>query len=385
MTPLVGSRRRSRLALALVALGLTMTTVVPSYAQTAPSTSGATVIWTGGPDSSGPNTYVGRIEAPRAKQNIAAGANLLVTGWAADTTASGWAGFDQMQVYNGDRTKGGSKVADGMVGLSRPDIGEILGANFAKSGFSAVVKASAIQPGAATLYVYLHTANKGWWYRTVAVTQAAPPDLPFPSDPIVVIGHPIGGEIMTNVQNQTNTQELVVSGWALDRNPQNDPNGPPKTNSPYGGAGNVGIQSVTLYVDKLPGDPGYDPNVNLLGGQSGGPASPTVLSALPSDIRTGPTAVGCQFHGSAKYCQGDYSLTKSYGPNYTFAGWVSFLNQRVLQPEAWHTIFAVARSSITGRTSTASSTFYLKGFPSTGHPACSFGSFLKHNCAVING
>lgn len=363
-----------------------MASVLPSYAQGAPTTGGGTTgLWTGGPDSAGPNTYVGRIEAPRARATIQAGANLLVSGWAADTTARGWSGFDQMQVYNGDRTKGGSKVADGTVGLARPDIGEILGSNFANSGFSAVVKASAIPAGAATLYVYLHTADKGWWYRTLPVTQAAPPDLPFPADPIVVIGHPIGGEIMTNVQNQTNSQELVVSGWALDRNPQNDPNGLPKTNSPYGGAGNVGIRSVTLYIDKLPGTAGYDPNVNLLGGQSGGPASPTVLSPLPSDIRTGPTASGCQFHGSAKYCQGDYSLTKSYGPNYTFAGWVSFLNQRTLQPEMWHTIYAVATSSITGKTSTASSDFYLKAFPSGSHPACSFGSFLKHNCPVIAG
>jgi hypothetical protein len=76
--------------------------------------------WTGASDAQGANTYIGRVESPRAGQTVQAGSNLLVSGWAVDTTAQGWAGFDQMQVYNGDRANGGTKLADGSVGLSRP-------------------------------------------------------------------------------------------------------------------------------------------------------------------------------------------------------------------------------------------------------------------------
>ena len=367
-----------------------MVSVLPSYAQSTPTTGGGTTgLWTGGPDSAGANTYVGRIEAPRARATIQAGANLLVSGWAADTTASGWSGFDQMQVYNGDRTKGGSKVADGMVGLARPDIGEILGSNFANSGFSAVVKASAIPAGAATLYVYLHTASKGWWYRPLPVTQAAAPVLPFPTDPIIDILKPNSGQVITQQQFGA-TQEYVITGFALDRNPQLNPNGPPKTNSPYAGPGNVGIQSITLYLDKLPGQPGYNPDVNLFGGQIGGPPSPAIFSVSPNDVHVGFDP--CQSRGALKYCQSAMSLTNSYGPNYTFAGWVSFFNQRVVQPDMFHTIYAVALSSVTGRTSMAQADIYVKSYPSS-HPPCSLFNFFKkgtvttknYGCAILSG
>lgn len=381
-----GCRPRSTLVLGVVAACLTLASSVPTYAQPAPT--GVSGGWLAGPNAAGNNTYVGRLETPRAKQNVADGANLLISGFAADTTAKGWAGFDQLQVYNGDRTKGGTKVADGIVGLSRPDIADVLGSNFNASGFSAVVKAGTLPAGADNLFVYLHTPDKGWWYKTIAVTQAAPVVLEFPADPVVTILHPTDGEIISNKQPQTALNEVVFSGFALDRNPQNDPNGLPKTNSPFGGAGNVGIQSVTLYMDLLPGQPGYNPDVNLLGGQSGGPASPVAIALGNPDSPTANTyksSSGCRYFGNpARYCVGEFSVTKSFGPQYTFAGWVSFVNQRVLQPATWHTLYAVARSSITGKTSTAQSTFYVKEYPSNG-PACSFGDFLKHKCGVVTG
>ncbi|MBV8719296.1 MAG: hypothetical protein JOZ65_29855 [Chloroflexi bacterium] len=379
---------RTTLALGVVAACLALASSVPTYAQSA--TTGLTGGWLAGPDAAGNNTYVGRLETPRAKQNVADGANLLVSGWAADTTATGWSGFDQVQIYNGDRTKGGTKLADGTVGLARPDIGDVLGSSFGKSGFSAVVRAGALPAGADSLYVYLHTPDKGWWYKTTSVTQAAPVALQFPTDPIVDIFKPNGGQIITTKQFG-GTQEYVVSGFALDRNPQSNPSGPNKTNSPFAGPGNVGIQSVTLYIDLLPGQPGYNPDVNLLQGQSGGPASPAVLAVLPNDVRVGYDP--CQFRGASKFCQSGMSLTANYGPNYTFSGWVSFLNQRVLQPDSWHTLYAVALSSVTpGKTSTASATFYLKSYPSD-HAPCSLTNFLRpgtfttraNKCQIITG
>jgi len=338
--------------------------------------------WTAGPDASGSNTYVGRIDAPRAGQSIAAGASLLVTGWAADTTASGWAGFDQMQVYSGARDKGGVKLADGMVGLNRPDVADFLGSNFLKSGFSAVVPAGGLKSGAATLYVYLHTASKGWWYRTVAATQQAAADLPFPGDPIITWLRPASGGIITNEQFGP-VDNYLLEGFALDRNPQNNPNGLPKTNVPGGGPGNVGIASITVYVDKMPGQKGYDPNVNNLG-----PTSPASVAIGPTSVPLNHNVInnnGCSvFGGPVTFCRGDISVTANYGPNYTFAGWVKYMDQRTLQPDMFHTLYATAVSSVTGKSNTASVEVYIKSLPSSA-PSCSTSDFLKHKCAFRAG
>jgi hypothetical protein len=196
----------------LAATLLALTAVSPGFAQSGPTIAGG---WTAGPDATGANTYVGRVEAPRAGQTVQSGANLLVSGWAADTTAQGWSGFDQMQVYNGARDNGGTKLADGSVGQNRPDVADALGANFLKSGFSAIVPSSALTGGTTNLFVYLHTASKGWWYRTVSVNTQAPVSLEFPTDPVVVIGKPTDGSIITTKQV---LNRYVIVGYALDRN-----------------------------------------------------------------------------------------------------------------------------------------------------------------------
>jgi hypothetical protein len=218
----------------------------------------------------------------------------------------------------------------------------------------------------------------------VSTTVAAPPPaLAYPNDPIVVWTKPCCGEEITQLQFGA-TAEYVLGGYALDRNPQTDPNGPPKTDTPFMvGAGNVGIASVTLYMDKMPGDPGYDPNVNLLGGQSGGPASPAILPVLPNDVVAGPNAPPCQFKGSLKTCQAAYSLTNGFGPDYSFAGWVSYWDQRTVQPDMFHTLYAQAKSSITGKTSTASVQVYVKSYPSSS-PPCATAQLLKHKCAYLS-
>jgi len=366
--------RPKQVLFGLAAAILALTSVAPGFAQSAPSLAGA---WTAGPDASGANTYVGRVEAPRAGQTIAAGANLLVTGWAADTTATGWAGFDKVQVYSGARDKGGIKLADGMVGLNRPDVADFLGPNFIKSGFSAVVPAGGIQAGAATLYVYLHTASKGWWYRTVAATQQSAANLAFPGDPIISWLRPHGGDIITNQQFGA-VNNYLLEGFALDRNPQMNPNGLPKTNVPNGGPGNVGIASITVYVDKLPGQPGYDVNVNNLG-----PTSPAAiaLGSTDSPLNHNILQNGCSiFGGPLTFCRGSISVTANYGPNYTFAGWVKYWDQRTTQPDMFHTLYATAVSSITGKANTASVDVYVKSLPGS-TPACSLGNFLRHQCA----
>jgi hypothetical protein len=113
---------------------------------------------------------------------------LLVSGWVADTTAQGWAGIDQVQAWNGDMASGGTKLADGSVGLPRPDISDAIGGNYLNSGFSMVVPTSVLTTlagGNTDLRMYIHTPSKGWWYRVASINAIAPATLPYPNDPVV--------------------------------------------------------------------------------------------------------------------------------------------------------------------------------------------------------
>ena len=47
-------------------------------------------------------------------------------GWAADTTAAGWAGISGVEVWNSAKDKGGTKLSTGSVGLGRPDVGRLV-------------------------------------------------------------------------------------------------------------------------------------------------------------------------------------------------------------------------------------------------------------------
>ena len=372
-----GGRPRHAL-LGLAAGFLALSAVAPGFAQSAPSAP-TMAVFTAGPDASGPNTYIGRVEAPKAGQSVQGGSSLLVTGWAADTTAQGWAGFDQMQVYDGARDKGGTKVADGMVAQNRPDVADFLGPNFIKSGFSAVVPGSALPTGNQSLYIYLHTANKGWWFKTVPVNQQATVALEFPTDPVLSWLRPHGGDVITSQQFGT-VNNYLLEGFALDRNPQTNPNGLPKTNVPNGGAGNVGIASISIYVDKLPGQPGYDPAVNALGPTS---AAAIAIGSTSTPLNHNVIQNGCSvFGGPLTFCRGDISVTANYGPNYTFAGWVKYMDQRALQPDMFHTLYAVAVSSVTGKSSTASVDVFIKSLAS-GAKSCGTVQFLKHQCPFL--
>jgi hypothetical protein len=350
----------------LAATLLALTTAAPGFAQSAPTLGGG---WTAGPDAQGANTYIGRLESPRAGQTVQEGANLLVSGWAADTTAAGWSGFDQMQVYMGARDNGGTKVADGSVGLNRPDVADALGSNFLKSGFSATVPSSALSGGTANLFVYLHTASKGWWFKTVSVNPQAAATLDFPMDPVVVIGKPVDGSVVTSKQV---LNRYVVVGYALDRNPITDPGNQAKLFGPAAGAGEAGIQSVVLYMDKMPGMAGYDPTVNFIANAGLG------IEDLAS--AQGPAAGPVHTAGNKS------TITRAYGPQYEFAGWVASWDTRNQQAGMEHTMYAVATSSITKKVSIASTTFFLKQSP-TNAPACSNADIIAHRpcSAILNG
>jgi hypothetical protein len=301
--------------------------ISPAFAQAAPSGG-----WSPGSDAKGANTIVGRIESPGGGKTLTAGTNLLVTGWAADTTATGWAGIDGVEVWSGAKGSGGTKLASGTVGLSRPDVADALGGNFVNSGFSAVVNTSSLS-GAMSLHVYLHTPDKGTYFKTVGVTINAAEAPAFATDPIVVILRPVLGETIS--QKQKNNK-FSIFGYALDRNPITD-----QSNQTLGPNG-TGISAISVAVDgSVVGSTSGGSGIGVNNITQPGPGAPTDLSKFPY-------------------------VSRQYGPQFDLAGWSVAINPNNFAGDSWHTITATATSSITGcptscKKSTSSTTFFIKG------------------------
>lgn len=89
----------------------------------------------------------------------------MFTGWVVDTTAQGWTGIDDVQIFNGLMDGGGRMVAHAALQLDRQDVASALNNPYwAASGWSATIPNGATGVGA-VLYVYAHTPSKGWWYE----------------------------------------------------------------------------------------------------------------------------------------------------------------------------------------------------------------------------
>src|ERR1700704_5953729 len=118
--------------------------------------------WTAGTDAAGDPTYSGYIDSPA--QNATVGTGLFtVTGWFVDNQAQGWAGADDIQIWQGTMD-GGGLVAEAAISQNRPDVAAALGNPFwAASGFSAFINFGSLPIGNQTLSVYAHTPGKGWW------------------------------------------------------------------------------------------------------------------------------------------------------------------------------------------------------------------------------
>ena len=156
---------RTLAALAWLA-ALSLPVAAPASAQSAG--------WQQGPGAILDNTYTGYIDTPSNGASVSNGGSLTVGGWFVDTTAQGWAGADDMQVFLGQMGNGGTMVAHGIVAQNRPDVGAAIGnPYFSASGFSASVPGSALPAGSQTLNVYVHTGGKGWWFRSVSINVSA--------------------------------------------------------------------------------------------------------------------------------------------------------------------------------------------------------------------
>ena len=300
------------------------TTVVPGFAAV-PTDALVT-----GPDAIGENTYVARIDTPRAGQKVAEGANLLVSGWAVDKTARGWSGFDKVEVWSG--TKGDPhavKLADGLVGLTSPAVATSMGGDFARSEFSAVIPSASLadlQQGQQNLDVYLHTPAKGWWHQSVSVNV---PRMGA-DEPINVFLRPLDGSLITQKQK---FDKFTFFGYALDQTEITDPG-----NQGLGSC-ECGIASVAIYMD------GID-SAHLLGN-----AAQNALVAFANKGK--PT-----YMPVANFSP----VSRQYGRQYDKAGWAFSINPRLMSAD-WHTFYAVARSSITGKTSTAEVTMNIHAVP----------------------
>jgi hypothetical protein len=201
--------------------------------------------WTPGPGAAGENTYAGFIDVPPANAMVPSG-GFQVAGWFVDQTAQGWAGADDVQLFQGTMDDGGKMLARASFAQTRPDVAAALGNPYwAASGFNASVPASSLSAGSQTLSVYAHTPAKGWWYKQVQVnvsstatagTAPAAGAAPVPlvqgaALPIVAIEKPKDGEqVLTK-----NDYEII--GYALDRNAR-----------PNQGVAGSGIDRVQVYI-----------------------------------------------------------------------------------------------------------------------------------------
>jgi hypothetical protein len=326
--------------------------------------------WSAGPDASGSGTFIGRVETPRAGQNINPGSSLLVTGWAADVTAQGWAGIDGVEVWSGAKDKGGTKLATGSVGQARADVAEAIGSGFRNSGFTAVIPSSALSSlnsGAQPFYVYIHTPNKGTWFRSLSANVLAPLSLPFPNDPVVWVAKPLDGQNIT--QKQANSK-FTFSGVALDRNPlsavQNSlallPPGIGQTlgtgcSGCAGATGNIatqdrgaGINTITAYIDSPPAR-----NDNSVFGNFGTPCTSCAQGVSILVSNKGSLNVSGKPTGSI--------VSRSFGSQFDFSGWAISMNPMLLSPGP-HTLFVTATSAVTGKSNTAKVTFNIIAFAS---------------------
>jgi hypothetical protein len=250
-----------------------------------------------------------------------------------------------MAVYDNPIDQGGRKLADGTVGLPRPDVAMALGnPSWRNSGFAAVVTAdtlSNVSAGPLTVYTYLHAPNKGWWFHTGTVGLDPPPaPLTYTEDPLINIAQPQNGQDVSQSQRFApwvtffNSNRFPIAGFALDRNAV--------------AAGNVGpfrsgVCRIQIYIDGprgvgsvVGGNPNASGNVEIgIGGSGFGALS----GGAPTKGGT-PWVLG---HPVDQFSH----MTDQYGPQYTTAGWAVLFNPSSLSLGT-HKVYAYALSCGTG-------------------------------------
>jgi hypothetical protein len=231
----------------------------------APTVLAAPGAWQPGPDAVLDNTYAGVIDMPASGSSLPSNQSLTISGWVVDQAAEGWAGIDNVHVYEGLSGEGGTFLGQALFAQSRPDVAQALGNPFwANSGFSLTLGAGALAAGPHTLTVYAHTPAKGWWFTQTSVTITTPAAAPAPAPtpvqgPINVLTHPS----MVTISKQQD--HYSIKGYALEPSATND----------------AGIDHVDVYMDDLRGHGG-----TFIGQASLGQDSPEAAGMYGSHFET---------------------------------------------------------------------------------------------------
>jgi hypothetical protein len=184
---------RSKFA-ALFAFAALALASAPAHAQ---STSVTPLGWLAGPDGSGP-TPSGTVDQPKDSTHL--------TGWVVDTSAQGWSGIDDVQVWNGPMNLGGQQIGHATIQLDRPDVAAALGNPYwSASGFSVTLPANTL--GSTSVYVYAHTPAKGWWYQQVLSTASVV---------LPAAGPRLEVEVPTPLATVNSNAPYVARGFAFD-------------------------------------------------------------------------------------------------------------------------------------------------------------------------
>jgi hypothetical protein len=290
-----------------LALLLAAAIAAPSAAVADPLTS-----WTAGPNAILDDTYTGYIDVPAMNANVPTG-GFNVSGWFFDTTAEGWAGADDMQLWLGTMDGGGKLLTHLNFAQNRPDVAAAVGnPSAAASGFGGTVPAGGLAAGPQTLSVYAHTPGKGWWFKQVQVNVTG-------SAPAATAASTGGGGLPTVVIEKPKDSEVVltkndyeISGFALDKN----------ATSKSQGVGGSGVNRVQVWIG-----PRDDPSSTYLGDATLGYESGTAVSM--------------------------------YGDQFASSGW-----RLTFQPTDFHAntylVYAYARSAVTGKEDSVSRYFAIR-------------------------
>jgi hypothetical protein len=227
----------------------------------APTALAAPGTWQPGPDAVLDNTYAGVIDLPSSGASLPSNQSLAIKGWVVDQAAAGWAGIDNVHVYDGLAGQGGTFLGQALFAQSRPDVAQALGNPFwTDSGFALTLGPGALAAGPHSLTVYAHTPAKGWWFTQTAVTITAPAAAPAPAaGPVNVLIRPS----MVSISKQMD--HYSIKGYALEPSATND----------------AGIDHVDVYMDEMRGHGG-----TLIGRASLGQDSPEAAAAFGPHFQT---------------------------------------------------------------------------------------------------
>ena len=143
------------------------------------------------------------VDVPSNGQSVQG--NFAVSGWALDFGTSGGSGVDTVHIWAQSHATGQYKfLGAANMGVSRPDVGGVFGAQFAAAGFG---MSASLPPGTYNITVFAHSVVSNSF--SVAVTKQITVVTP-PSRPVMFIDLPTP-EFVT-----TRGTIFTISGWALD-------------------------------------------------------------------------------------------------------------------------------------------------------------------------